>query len=392
MERKPPLFWPKVGFERQEWDTPAEYASRRSRLAARGAFQSAVPPLIGRQILTLDSELSAELEHASGELIRFDALQRVTAPLSSILLRSESASSSEVENLTASAKQIALAEIQSKPTPNAALIVDNVMAMRAALSLESDTTPQAILAMHRALLERTRPDIAGAFRNRPVWIGGLSPHTAVFVGPHHGRIPELLDDLDAFITRFDMPRLAQIAIAHAQFETIHPFEDGNGRTGRALVQILLRKYGLASESTIPVSAGLLSQVSDYFDGLQSYRSGDVRPILEAFVRASLKAVELGTELVTAISIANAVHFQLCPDREGSVARRLIPLLSQHPAVDGSLVQELLGVSQPSALAGLARLTELGILVPANDKKRSRIWVAPKILEALEVFASKARRG
>jgi Fic family protein len=133
-------------------------------------------------------------------------------------------------------------------------------------------------------------------------------------------------------------------------------------------------------------------VSNYFEALNQYRSGDVRPILEAFVLASLKAVDLGTELVNEITEANELHSQLCTDREGSVARRLIPLLSQHPALDGSLVQELLGVSQPSALAGLTRLSEQGILLPANDKKRSRIWVAPRILEALDVFAAKARRG
>jgi Fic family protein len=392
MNAKPALFWPSAGLESQKWDAAAEYGSRRARLAARGPFQSVVPPLIARQILTLDSELSAELEHATGELIRFDAMQGLSAPLSSILLRSESASSSEVENLTASAKQIALAEIQNKPTPNAALIVDNALAMRAAVSLEASAAPEAVLGMHRALLERSRPDIAGVYRTRPVWIGGLSPHTAVFVGPDHRRILELMTDLDAFINRFDLPRLAQIAIAHAQFETIHPFEDGNGRTGRALVQVLLRKYGLATQSTIPVSAGLLSKVSNYFEALNQYRSGDVRPILEAFVLASLKAVDLGTELVNEITEANELHSQLCTDREGSVARRLIPLLSQHPALDGSLVQELLGVSQPSALAGLTRLSEQGILLPANDKKRSRIWVAPRILEALDVFAAKARRG
>lgn len=386
------LFWPAVGYERQDWEGASEYASRRSRLAARGPFQSAVPALISKQILIVDSDLAAELENATSELIRFDALQSVTAPLSSILLRSESASSSEVENLTASAKQVALAEIQSKPTPNASLIVDNTNAMRAAISFETGSTKEAILAMHKALLERSRPEIAGSFRGRPVWIGGLSPHTATFVGPHHGRIPGLIDDLDTFIARFDLPRLAQIAIAHAQFETIHPFEDGNGRTGRALVQVLLRKYGIASGSTIPLSAGLLSEVADYFDALQKYRSGDVRPILESFVRASVKAVDLGTDLLQNIARANALHNAACPDREDSVARRLIPLLSQHPAVNGVLVQELLGVSQPAALAGLSRLTALGVLTPANDNKRSRVWVAPRILEALDDFAARARRS
>ncbi|WP_277932448.1 Fic family protein [Rhodococcus opacus] len=89
------------------------------------------------------------------------------------------------------------------------------------------------------------------WRQQQVWIGGgsLGPHTAHFVPPHHDRVPELIDDLIVFANRVDVTVIAQIAVAHAQFETIHPFLDGNGRVGRALIQAMLR--GGSSPAALP---------------------------------------------------------------------------------------------------------------------------------------------
>ena len=112
------------------------------------------------------------------------------------------------------------------------------------------------------------------------------PIGATFVGPRHELVPGAVDDLIAFTQRDDISALPQIAVAHAQFETIHPFTDGNGRTGRALVQALLRNKGLTRQVTVPVSAGLLAGTDAYFDALTSYRSGDAAPIVERFTEAS----------------------------------------------------------------------------------------------------------
>ncbi len=102
--------------------------------------------------------------------------------------------------------------------------------------------------------------------------------------PH--RVPAAIDDLMAFAARDDVPLLAQIAVAHAQFETIHPFTDGNGRTGRALVQAMLRNKGLTRQVTVPVSAGLLADTDGYIAALTAYRDGDAAPIVERFAEAS----------------------------------------------------------------------------------------------------------
>jgi len=120
-------------------------------------------------------------------------------------------------------------------------------------------------------MEAHWPDIAGRWREQQVWIGGsrFGPHEADFIPPHHDRVPAAMADLAAFMARPDLPVLTQAAIAHAQFETIHPFPDGNGRVGRALVHSLLKAGGLARSVTVPVSAGLLGDTGTYFaaDGI-----------------------------------------------------------------------------------------------------------------------------
>ncbi|MGW6130420.1 Fic family protein [Cellulomonas sp. NPDC055163] len=115
----------------------------------------------------------------------------------------------------------------------------------------------------------------------------LSPHGADFVAPHHEHIPGLVEDLTRFAARRDVPSLAHAALVHAQFETIHPFVDGNGRTGRVLVHTMMRRHGVAEHTTVPVSAGLLRDPGAYVDALTAYRAGDAAPIVERMSHAAL---------------------------------------------------------------------------------------------------------
>src|SRR3954447_6008619 len=268
--------WPALAWEEHDWVSkiPPEMVSAKVRERHTGSYRSAVVPVIAELTPQLPATVASLAEEASIEIARFDTeLGTEIAPFGSVLLRSESASSSLIENLTSGAKAIALAELGSTEKRNATEIVGNVAAMRAALGLADRLDADAILAMHRALLGRLHPDIAGRWRQEQVWIGGTSfgPHEADFVPPHHESVPELIDDLTRFAGRTDLPVLAQAAIAHAQFETIHPFADGNGRTGRALIHAMLRGRGLTRNVTVPVSAGLLTTTQAYFDSLTAYR-------------------------------------------------------------------------------------------------------------------------
>lgn len=387
--------WPAVETERHEWTSSLdEPMSRRARLAARGPYVASVPPFIAEVQPVLPPAVLAVADDASRELARFDAESgQIAAPFASLLLRTEGASSSEIERITSSAKQLALAEIGASRSGNARLVAANVRAMMRAIDLTDPWDRDTIIDMHRALLGESEPDMVGRWRSQQVWIGGgaRSPHQAEFVPPHHDRVPALMDDLVAFLKRVDLPVLVTAAFAHAQFETIHPFPDGNGRTGRALIHGVLRAGGLVTNMTIPVSAGLLSDTDAYFAALTAYRNGDAAAIVERLAEASFQAVADGRALVAQLRTVRAEWADAVRPRAGSAAAGLLDVLLRHPVVSVAIVADALGVSVVSAGSAIARLEVAGVLARANSGDRNRLWQATDVLDALDGFAARARR-
>lgn len=284
-------------------------ARRARRERIRLPYSAAITPPIAELQIDIPGDLAADVDQATQLLTRFDAeVGPAGLPFASILLRTESASSSEIENLTSVARVIAEAELGVRGAGNAAQIVANVRSMEAALTLADIVDGQSIIAMQTALLGSFAPELTGSWRNEQVWIGGgsLSPHLTDFAPPHHERVPQAMDDLVASITRLDIPKLAHVAIAHAQFETIHPYPDGNDRTDRAVVQAMLRHSEVTKNITVPVSAtGLLHDIYGYYDALDSYRSGDIRPIIAAFAQGCSYGVVYGRKLVRDIAAIEA---------------------------------------------------------------------------------------
>jgi Fic family protein len=211
------------------------------------------------------------------------------------------------------------------------------------------------------------------------------------VPPHHERVSALMDDLVTFARRTDLPALPQIAIAHAQFETIHPFPDGNGRTGRALVQAMLRRLGVTRNVTVPVSAGLLHHTRGYFDALVEYRTGNVEPIVRAFAQASADAIVNGRQLVTDLTRIRSEWERTTSARAGSAGRRLLGVLQRQPVVDANLAADELGIDPRNAQNGIDRLVEDGILHQNGISVRNRTYEARQVLTALDAFASRAKR-
>ncbi|WP_104169716.1 Fic family protein [Cryobacterium sp. M23] len=387
--------WPLIGCEERPWrSVQDEYGLRTQKRLASGPYLASVPALISDLDIPFDSEMHALTEEAASELARFDAeVGQIAAPFASILLRTESASSSEIENFTSGARQIALAELGEHASKNAQLIVGNVRAMQAALALSESIDGNAILEMHRALLEQSNPDIVGHWRDQQVWIGGGSfgPHTAQFVPPHQDRVPALMDDLVAFANRVDLPVLAQTAIAHAQFETIHPFPDGNGRVGRALIQAMLRSGGLTQNVAVPVSAGLLHDTGRYFDALSAYRSGDVAPIIRSIAEASFAAVHNGRILVADLESVQVEWRGRISARRDSAVHRLVGILLRQPVIGAAAAAAQLGISSVNAQVAIDRLVDANILTQITDGRRNRIWLAKDVVQVLDEFAARAKR-
>lgn len=387
--------WPFVGSEEHSWEQAESIPmSRAARRRHRGPYRAAVVPKIATLPVSLPPEVSALVDDAGAEIARFDAeMGQELAPFSAVLLRSESAASSKIENLTASARAIAEAELNPNMRGNASLIVANERAMSAAVALADHIDPEAILAMHEALLAETAPHIVGHWRTEQVWIGGsdFGPHGAAFVPPHHGHVPELIDDLVSFISRDDAPVVSHAAIGHAQFETIHPFPDGNGRTGRALLHSHLRNKGLTRNVTVPVSAGLLADVDKYFAALDAYRDGNPVAIVQRLSEAAFGAVANGRQLVGDLRSIRAEWDSRVKVRRGATAWRIADLLLRHPVVNSGLLATELGMAGQNTYRSLQPLVDAGVVVEFSDKKRGQLWRAPEVLDALDRFAVRAGR-
>ena len=393
--------WPAIEHETLPWESKFATATSFGRYAGGPAeYQAAVPPLIAERTPTIRPGVAALARAAEQELIRFDAaLGDEMAGFAPLLLRSEAAASSQIEHLTASSRAILTAEIAHEQGAtvsqrNANEIVGNTLAMRSALALADQLTPDSVREMHRALMDGTN-HTPGEWRTEPVWIGASarSPEHATFVAPRYERVAELIDDVMAFARREDLPVLVQTAVAHAQFETIHPFTDGNGRTGRALVQAMLRNKEVTRSVVVPVSAGLLTDVAAYHAALTAYRTGDPNPIVEQVSLAAGDAIANARQLLEALTGTLAEWRRTVRPRAGSLPDRLLEYATRQPVFTAASAAKALDVAVTNVYAPLKRLQELGILKPKVEYRLGQVWRTEQVLAELDAFASRAgRRG
>ena len=255
---------------------------RMTRSCDYGAY---VPdPLIGR-VFAFDGEVAADTADAEAAISGMDVEATAlldTEGLARILLRAEAVASSRIEGLEVGARRLSRAEaarsLHTRSTDvTATEILGNIDAMIYGVervNFGEEITVELLLEIHRRLLAGTYLDpYAGQLREVQNWIGenDYNPCSAAYVPPPAEHVPELFDDLCAFCNTDELPAVAQAAIAHAQFETIHPFVDGNGRTGRALIHLVLRRRGLARHVLPPVSLVLATEARSYIDGLTRFR-------------------------------------------------------------------------------------------------------------------------
>ena len=385
--------WSALAYEEAPWERgPEELAlvpkSRRRKIT--GTYQAAVPLSIAERKLALPSSLEVRLSEIAAEMARFDERQAQAGyDLPATLLRSESSASSQIEQLTSSVRNIALAELPDQAPRNARLIAGNVAAMRAALALGEGMTVEGIAQVHQALMAPEGRPFAGSFRQEQVWVGGTpySPHGALFVPPVAGRVPGCLDDLVRFSERDDLSPLAKAAVLHAQFETIHPFIDGNGRTGRALLASTLKGEGLLRHATLPLSAGLLHDVGAYMGAQDRYHEGDPLPIIECVADALELALVIGAKASGQVGEVVEGWQATIAQRAGARIHEMPTLLVEQPVVDSAFVARRLGVSQRAARDILRQACDYGMLRPMGNAKRGAFYQADDLLAVMEELSS-----
>jgi Fic family protein len=378
--------------------------SRRDRQGCD--YDAYLPDALAGWDLLMPADVAADLadaENAVAGLNRAGTSHVSLEGLARFLLRAESVGSSMIEGLVAATRRLVQAEVALARGDDAAdrvavEVLGNIAAMEAAVEVATANdrfTLDDLLGIHRTLMDRSpTPQLGGVVREVQNWIGGSSynPCSASFVPPPPGQVPGLLDDLVAYVNDDIHSPLAQAAIAHAQFETIHPFADGNGRTGRALVHVVLRRRGLAPAFVPPISLVLATWASTYVDGLMTYRHLDesdsperstaAAEWLRLFATATHRACIDAEHYATRIDDLTATW----RDRVGRVRAdsgtdRLLSVLPGAPIITVESASELIGRSKARTTDAVNALAEAGVLRQRNvGRQRYRVFEATDVLD------------
>lgn len=383
-------------FEDRVWQpNPGAYGGRRSR--AGGRYRVFIPARIAERSFDLDGEAVLAVAAATKALAELGASAQGGVSLKALggnLLRSESAASSRIEDLQVSPRRLARAAYrgESGHDRTATEILGNVDAMTLAIEIgaaASGFTVNDLRELHRRLLRFSADRrIAGEIREQQNWIGGndFNPLDAVYVPPPPAQVPGLLEDLVEFINRDDLAPVAQAAVAHAQFENIHPFADGNGRVGRALIHLVLRRREEIGDVIPPLSLILGSEPRTYIGGLAAFSRGDVSDWCLIFARATERAAREARRLAGEIESLQASWLErLGKPRRDSAARQLVGSLPEQPVLDVASARELTGKSHVAVQKALAAFEAAGILALLNEQKWGRVWECPEIFELAEDF-------
>ena len=325
-----------------------------------------------------------------------DRARPALKPLARLLLRTESIASSKVEGLQVDARTLARAETDLEGGrqigASAAEVLANIDAMELAIeesSVAAELHQKHLLAIHRVLMLRApNSQIAGKVRTAQNWIGGndYNPCGADFVPPPPGEVKALLVDLCRLANEDHLPPLIHAAIAHAQFETIHPFDDGNGRTGRALIHVILRRRGLAPAYVPPISVVLARRRDAYIDGLTRYREGNVVAWIEQFAAAAAESSRLAErylERVVDLQDEWRARVRERLDLRGDAAAwAVIDVLPGHPVITLAVAVAASGRSKSSTAVAMEQLAEAGVLHPMTQGKRNRAFEAEGLLDLI----------
>lgn len=390
------------------WDAPTQQARRG------GLYQAYVPDLLEERPLALGGALSrraAEVESAVRVLSSGPAAGGREG-LARFLLRSEAIASSRIEGMHVSPQRVALAELsQSEPvgrghvSASARFVANNITVLRAAatdLAGAERVTVTGVDELHQALLPDEQHHGLRTVQNR---IGGndWNPLGAQFVPPPPERVRPLMEDLVSYAGGGVHAPLIQAALVHAQFETIHPYTDGNGRVGRALIHTVLTRRGLTPAAILPISLVLLTHSDAYVDGLTAYRyigdpaSPDARTGTDAwlatFVEAAGTAVdqverfagdlaELRADWDARLSRLRSSRGVRDVPRADSGVARLLTLLPEAPLLTAATVRRLLGLSSPPAHKALDELTDASILTRRSLERGTHGYFAQDVFDLL----------
>lgn len=355
-------------------------------------YKAFIPePLPPSPAIRFDDKLNTSLSRADRALGRLDgSIETLPHPelFLSMFVRREAVLSSQIEGTQASLSDVikAEADVLDKSRPSDVSEVQNyIRAMRQGSELlaELPISTRLITHLHRELMAgvRGQHQNPGEIRESQNWIGaaGCTLSDALFVPPPRGEVNRLLGQLEKFLhDDSPLPPLIRIGMAHAQFETIHPFLDGNGRVGRLLITLFLVEKTLLRHPVLYLSYYFKKHRAEYYDRLQAIRdSGDWEGWLYFFLEGVATVANLAAETAQGVLRLREEHRQMVIenfDRSAATPLRVLDELYKLPVTSANIIMRDRGVSYPTANNLVQELTKVGILQEITGQKRNRVYI------------------
>ena len=364
-----------------------------------------LPP--ARPALLIDAKLGHRLHEAEQALVRLDLAGEMVPSLDWFIyafVRKEAVISSQIEGTQASLVDLLAFEAEEEPPPHAE--VEEITNYLDALAYARDQlaskrglplSMRLLNGAHKRLMRGVRDSDKqpGELRRTQNWLGGSRPGNAAYVPPPPDKLPQLLSEFEKYIHVDDaLPKLVRTGLLHVQFETIHPYLDGNGRIGRLMIALLLEQFGLLKAPLLYLSLFFKRHREEYYRRLNLVRSeGDWEGwtdfFLDAVATIANEAVASAHEL---FSLVSADRTRLLGAERASVsALRLFEQLPRHPIVTVASAIRLIDASKPTAIRAIETLAETGILVETTGRKRDRNFAYRAYMERLRTGTEPDRR-
>lgn len=388
------------------WRSDIWGGTRRQR--ASGAYSYYVPDLLDNMTFSLDEDVIGDVERAQRALYDLNGsvgYLHDTEGLARLLLRAEAVSSSYIEGLKIGTRKLLRSEMNDtghyfKHNETASAVLGNIRAMQRAVddsTSQERITVDTILTIHRELMRGTPlEEYGGIVRNEQNWVGGNSenPLSASYVPPAPHHVRPLLDDLADFANRRDIPGVLKAALVHAQFESIHPFVDGNGRTGRALIHAILKRDGL-TDFVPPISLIMATHAKTYTEALNDFRFDGTMPgnghdaindWVSFFSGSALAACEEAHAFESDMAdLVRSWRKRLGQVRANSSTELILDEIIGTPLFTVASMAESVGRSIPAISNAVIALEEAGVIREVSNKTRYRVFEAPDVIDQFNIF-------
>lgn len=369
---------------------------KAGRLQSRFQYKSFEPALVDHEWTWEDPTINTLLEQATRALGELNAFSLIVPDIDLFIqmhVVKEAQSSSKIEGTQTGIDEALMPEAQIRPEKrddwrevrNYIEAANAAITQLPALPLSNRMLKHA----HATLMQGVRGEhkLPGEFRVSQNWIGGSSLMDAAFIPPHHDGVADLMSDLERFWHNdsIAVPHLIRVAISHYQFETIHPFLDGNGRIGRLLIPLYLVSHGLLAKPSLYLSDFFERNRASYYDALMRVRTGNdlihwVRFFLRGVAQTASKGRDVFRQVLTLRNEAEQIALGM--GKRAGTARAALNVLYRQPVIEASDLERALEVTTPTANALIKTLIEKGILVETTGQQRGRVYAFQRYLELL----------